>query len=317
MKRYALGIDGGGSKCDAVLLDETGAVVARGRGGPTHVYYDPPEVIAASYREAITQALAGLEGAEIWAAGHLPEGEPREAIAAANRLVRHVPATEVDSAYASAQEEWGLIVLSGTGSFIHGRTADGRDLHCGGIGPILDDYGSAHTIGLLGLRAAFASDWTPARHTSLDTAIPKALGVADRREVFRLVYITGLSRRQIAALARVVDAQAEAGDSVSVKCLQAAADELAEIALDVVRELGMSDLPFPAIRIGGVARGSRLWWERFRQRLAEEAPRMRPLLPRVSPAAGAALLALRQMGVAWTPELASRVAETERGDNPN
>jgi N-acetylglucosamine kinase-like BadF-type ATPase len=313
VNRYALGIDGGGSKCDAVLLDETGAAVRRGRGGPIHVYYDPPEVITASYVEAITQALLGTAGADIWVAGPLPEGAPREAVQAANRLARHIPATEVHSAFASAQEDWGLIVLAGTGSFVHGRTPDGRHLHCGGLGPILDDYGSAYTIGLLGLRAAFASDWAPARRTRLAAVIPQALGVADRREIFRLVYVRGIGRRQIAALAKVVNAEAEAGDAVSIRCIEAAADELAEIAVDVLRELHMCELSFPVIPIGGVARGSRLWWQRICQRLSEVAPGMRPVLPRVTPAAGAALVALKEMGVAWTPRLLARVAETEEG----
>jgi len=311
MKRYALGIDGGGSKCDALLLEESGAAVRRGRGGPIHVYYDPPEAITASYVEAVTQALAGMAGADIWVAGPLPEGPPREAIQTTNRLAQHIPATEVDSAFACAQRDWGLIVLAGTGSFVHGRTPDGRHLHCGGLGPILNDYGSAHTIGLLGLRAAFACDWAPARHTSLATAIPAALGVADRKEVFRLVYVRGISRREIAALARVVNAEAEGGDTVATRCIEAAADELAEIALDVVRELGMGDLSFPVIPIGGVARGSRLWWQQVCQRISQVASGMAPLLPSVTPAAGAALLALREMGVAWTSQLLTRVAETE------
>ena len=84
--RYALGIDGGGSKCDAALMAESGAVVSWGRGGATHIYYDPPEVISASYVEAITGALAELEGAEVWVAGPLPEGGPREALLAHNEL---------------------------------------------------------------------------------------------------------------------------------------------------------------------------------------------------------------------------------------
>ncbi len=307
MARYALGIDGGGSKCDALLVAEDGTAVGHGRGGPTHVYYDPPEVISASYVQAVEQALAGVEGAEVWSAGHLPEGAPREAIAARNRHVKHVHASEVDTGFASAQEEWGLIVLAGTGSFVHGRSPDGRDLHFGGTGPILNDYGSAYAIGLLGLRAAFASDWTAARRTSLAEAIPKALAVADRKAVFDLVYWQGIGRRQIAALARVVDEEAEAGDAVAASCLRRAADELAEVALDVIGELDMAQLAFPVIAIGSVARNCRRWWERVCERIAEAAPQMRPVAPAMPPAAGGALIALREMGVEWTEEVVARL----------
>ena len=317
MQRYALGIDGGGSKCDAAVLDEAGAVVGWGRGGPTHVYYDPPEVISASYTEAVSAALSGVQGAEVWAAGNLPEGAPREAVTAANRLAHHLPASEVDSAFASAQEGWGLIVLAGTGSFVHGRSPDGRDLHFGGLGPILDDYGSAYAIGLLGLRAAASSDWTEARRTSLAEALPRAMEREGLRGVFQRVYVEGITRREIAALSRVVDAEAERGDRVAARCLVRAADELADVALDVIAELGLGDPPLPVIAVGSVARGSRLWWERMCQRLSEAAPEMRAVLPAIRPATGAALLALRQMGVSWTPSVVARARETEGGARPD
>lgn len=312
MRRYGLGIDGGGSKCDAALLDESGAVVGWGRGGPVHVYYDPPEVIASSYSEAIAEALAGVTGGEIYVAGQLPSGPPREAVEQSNALARHLPASEVDTAFACAQEEWGLIVLSGTGSFVHARSADGRDVHFGGTGPVLNDYGSAYEIGLRGLRAAFASEWTAARRTSLADAMVRALGVSTLRDIFHLVYVKGFGRRQIAALAEVVDAEAEAGDRVAVECVHRAAEELAEIGCEAIEELGMGSLQFPAIAIGGVAQRSRLWWERMCDRLRERAPGVRPVIPPLPPAVGAALLALREMGVAWTAEVVGRATESYR-----
>jgi N-acetylglucosamine kinase-like BadF-type ATPase len=315
--RYALGIDGGGSKCDAVLVAETGAVAGWGRGGPTHVYYDSPEVVAASYREAIASALAGVVAAECWTAGYLPEGRFREVFPATGEAVHYLVTNEVETAFASAQEQWGLVVLSGTGSFVHSRRPDGRHLHWGGLGPVLNDYGSAYEIGLRGLRAAFASGWTESRRTSLAAALPRALGVADLRGVFRLVYVENMGRRQIAALARAVDREAEAGDRVAVECVRQSARELAGLAADQIGELGMRDLAIPVVPIGGVAQGSRIWWDEMRCRLAEAAPEMRPVWPRVQPAEGAALLALRQMGVDWEPGLVGRLVETGRAFRPS
>jgi N-acetylglucosamine kinase-like BadF-type ATPase len=317
MPRYALGIDGGGSKCDAVLMEESGAVIAWGRGGPTHVYYDPPEVISASYVEAVAGALREVQDADIWVAGHFPEGAPRDAVRAHNNLACHLEASEVDTAFASAQEEWGIIVLAGTGSFVHGRAPDGSDLHLGGRGPILNDYGSAYAIGLLGLRAAFASHWTEARRTSLAEAMPRALDVAGLDGVFDRVYIKGISRREIAALAKTVDAEASAGDRISIDCLHRAADELAELAIDVINELGLADLSFPAIRIGGVARHCRPWWDRVCHHLLAVAPDVRPVIPAVAPAVGAALLAMRHMGVPWTRDVIGRARETASRHAPD
>ena len=99
--RYALGIDGGGSKCDAVLMDETGLTVGWGRGGPVHTYYDPPEVIAASYAEAITGALRDVQDAELWVAGNMPPAASFQRIAPHSRIANLVPAGEIDTAFAS------------------------------------------------------------------------------------------------------------------------------------------------------------------------------------------------------------------------
>jgi len=311
--RYALGIDGGGSKCDAVLVDETGAVIGWVRGGPIHIFYDPPEVIAASFRDAVAGALAGRRVGELWVVGSTPRHEPaREVLQAAAEIVHYSDANEVDTAYASVQERWGLVVLSGTGSFVHGRSPEGRDLHWGGAGPVLNDYGSAYEIGLRGLRAAFASTWTESRRTSLAQAIPQALGVADLRKVFHLIYVENMNRRQIASLARAVNAEAEQGDRVARECVLRAADELATLAIDMIGELGLRESPVPVIPIGGVAQRCRLWWDRVCERIRAAAPDMTARLPRVQPAVGAALIGLQQMGVAWTPELVDRLAETEK-----
>ncbi len=310
--RYALGIDGGGSKCDAVLIDENGTVTGWGRGGPTHPFYDSPQTVAASYAEAVSRALDGLQQAEIWVGGHFPPGPVRDAIAAAGRIIGHRPAGEVEMAFASAQRQWGIIVLAGTGSFVFGRTAEGRTIHAGGLGPVLGDYGSAYSIGLLGLRAAFASRWAQARSTTLAQALPQALGADSLRAVFDIVYQEGLSRRQIASLARVVDQQARAGDRIAIMCLKTAADQLADIAVDVINELDMHDIDFPLIAVGSVAQCSHIWWEQVCRRLTAIAPGAFPIVPVIQPATAAALLALREMGLQWTPELIARITETQQ-----
>jgi len=311
--RYALGIDGGGSKCDAVLIDETGTTIGWGRGGPTHRWYDTPEVIAASFAEAVRGALRDIHGGRIWVAGYPPSDRVQQIINAAGGVVTIVDAGEVETAFASVQEDWGMVVLSGTGSFVHGRTPDGRSLHLGGLGPILGDYGSAYSIGLCGMRAAFVADWTKARRTSLAEMVPAALGVENLRGVFELTYgENALSRRQVAALAKIVDQEATKGDRIAIRCIHEAADELADIAVDVVNELGMAQLDFPVVAAGSVAQKSRVWWERVCSRIVAVAPNVQPIVPRVQPAVGAALLALRTMGVQWTPKLIDRIVETQR-----
>ncbi len=310
--RHILAVDGGGSKTDAVLLDETGTVLGWGRGGPVHGFYSTPEEVATSYLQAMTQALGDRQVGELMGIHGPPHGPAMDAVARQAERVEHLVCGEVDTAFASVRREWGMVTLSGTGSFVYGSTPDGQRRHFGGVGPILGDYGSAYQIGLYGLRAAFSSRWTEARRTSLETEVPKVYGLPDLRAVFNRVYGEGLSRREIAAAARTVDEQAEAGDRVATDCLRTAADELAALALDVIGELHMQELTFPMIAIGSVAQKSRLWWERLCERVLCVAPHAEPIIPPVRPVIGAALLGMKRLRIGWTPELVARIVETQR-----
>ena len=265
--RYALGVDGGGSKTDAVLMDETGCVVGWGRGGPAHSLYSSPEAVQQAYDEAVSQALAEAAGEGFWVSDRLRGNPVLDLVRARGPVLGFAASDEVDTAFASAQEEWGFMVLSGTGSRIQGRTRDGRRLHCGGLGPVLGDYGSAYEVGLHGIRAAFTSRWLRSRRTSLEQAIPSLYGVESLEAVFHKVYVSGISRREVAAAARMVDQHAEAGDEVARGCLTRAADELAGLLVDAIRELGMAELDFAMIGVGSVAQKSRIWWQRICERV--------------------------------------------------
>lgn len=308
---HALALDGGGSKCDAVVLDESGRVVGWGRGGSTHCYYVSPEAVRQSYQDALDQALGDLHSDGFWISTTVPPAVLRELVADHGPVLGVAPAGEVETGLATAQETWGMLILSGTGSFAHGRLPDGRSRHFGSMGPLLGDYGSAYAVGLYGLRAAFASRWTEARRTSLEQAIPPVYGLSNLKELFDLIYGPGLSRREIAMSARVVDEQAEAGDRVALAVLQGAADELARLALDVINELQMHDLAFPLIANGSVAQKSRLWWERLCERVLATAPQAQPLVPRIKPVIGGALLALQAMGIEWTEQLLETIEQTQ------
>lgn len=314
--RYALGVDGGGSKCDAVLIAEDGTVVGWGRGGPTHHWYNSAEVIAASFADAVSGALQGITGAQLWVAGHLHSHAAREALQAAGEVAGWVGGGEMNAAFACAGETWGMILLSGTGAFVHLRAPDGRTLHTGGLGPVLGDYGSGHEIGLKGLRAAFAAGGLESRATSLTAAVPAALGVETLKDVFKLVYEQrAMDRRRIASLARTVNEEAEAGDGIARRCIVEAADEQAQFAIEAIEQLDeggdLTSSALPVIASGSVAQNCRIWWDHICGRLREVVPHMRPIVPRVRPVIGAALLALQKMGVEPTPELVDRIVETQ------
>ncbi len=311
--QYVIGIDGGGSKCDAVRVDLTGQILGWGRGGQIQPYYDTSEAIHRSYLDALDGALGEVQGAQFVVASPSRRRQKWEQrIVQAGDILEIFAASEQKTALAAAGQEWGIVALAGTGSFVHGRSPDGeRRLHFGAMGPVLGDFGSGYEIGLAGLRAAFASHWTAARETSLAQVIPAALRQDDLHRVFHVIYMQGLERREIASLARVVNEQAEAGDRIAADILRQAADSLFALVRDMVHELGLADQEFPFVAAGSVATKSRLWWERMCERVAEIAPRARPIQPRLMMVVGAALLGLRKLGVAWTPQVLDNLERTQ------
>src|SRR2546429_3693818 len=55
--RYVLGFDGGGTKTECVLMDETGAILARSRSGASNAVNVGAEASAAALAEAGKEAL--------------------------------------------------------------------------------------------------------------------------------------------------------------------------------------------------------------------------------------------------------------------
>lgn len=305
--RYVLGLDGGGTKCDAVLMDESGEVLGWGRGGSTHGLYVGPEAVEASVRDAVLGAtgrgappIAGICGAGV-------HPKMSEWLDQPLSLEQFVPGGEVSVGFATAMTTHGVLVLSGTGSFVHGLTPDGRSLHLGGDGPIIGDEGSAHHIGTLGIRAAFRARYSARRATSLREAVPRALGVRNMHEVFNLLYIERVGRSTIASVARTVDEEAEQGDAVARGVILCAANELGELVREVIEELDMRESTASLVATGSVAQNSRLFWARLCEIAHEVAPGLQPVQPRLKPVMGACLLALQALGVAWEPALVDRI----------
>ena len=309
--RYVLGIDGGGSKCDAVIMDEQGTVLGWGRGGSTHGLYVGGDVAANSVRDSVLGALPNPVPKISRIAGHGPRGNLEEWLEQPVTRDMFVGVGEQSAGLATAFATHGLLVLSGTGSFVHGLTADGRSLHEGGNGAIIADEGSAHHIGILGIRAAFRSQYSNARQTSLAEVVPQAMGVASLREVFDMLYVDRIGRAEIAAVARTVDAEAEGGDRVAAGVLQRAAGELGELLVEVVHELEMEDSTDLMVATGTVAQNSRIFWERLSEIAHGVAPGLRPVQPKVRPVIGGCLLALRDLGVEWNDALMDRIIETQ------
>lgn len=301
-KRCILAVDTGGTKCDAALIRDDGIILNWGRCDRS----DPQSgaSVAGSGRSertvstAVTRAVDGIECGEIHAVGRL---YPSVLEALCQRCCGDItvqPVGEAQPSLALAGVDAGVVVLAGTGAFVYARTRDSRELFLDGIGPDLGDYGGAYYIGLRGLRAAAKSGWHPRHQTSLTEPIYRACNgkPGDTNGWSLWHYVSqGIDRSDIAALARIVDAEADAGDPIAVSIISDAASAIAETVRDLVDRLDLAHESYPMIGAGGVITHSTHYWRQVCEIVREFAPGLEPQVCDQPQVLGLALIALRKL----------------------
>lgn len=232
-----LGVDGGGTRSRALLVDAQGRELAAVEGPSGLVNSKDPAtaaaVVARLARKAAKTARVPLPLEGLWAglAGAGQEG-PRRAVEAAlvGAGVAHriSVGTDVEAARADAFGEGpGILLVAGTGSVAMAVDPRGGRITVGGWGSALDDEGSGYRIGLDGLRAVVRSADGRAPETSLGRALLQQTGVAAPPEL--VAWTAAAAKRDVAALAPTVMRAADAGDDAAARVVRKALDGLREL----------------------------------------------------------------------------------------
>jgi len=318
---YFLGIDGGGTRTTAWLVDEAGRVVARAAAGPSN----PLKVgFAAAQRELLRAARAALApvnrsrsrgisrqrkptarrtlsaaarndgGLDAVAAGLAGVDRPqvhrpllawlRRAIPARHHLLTVDAALALRAALGGAP---GIIVIAGTGSIAYGQDGRGRILRAGGWGIPFDDLGSGYDLGRKAVGAALQDYDGRGPHTLLTRRICRALGLQNITQVV----MKPLPQERIAALSPLVlDAARRGDDAARILCYQAGMD-LADLVLSLIRQFGWSKHRFRVFCSGGIFKSSEIIGATFKSYIRSAAPRAEVNLLRREPVEGALELA--------------------------
>lgn len=299
---YFLGFDGGGSKTECVLLDERGAIVGEGRGGPANPLRAGYDQAFASLRESAAQAIAaakiGSDEVTHVCAGLAGAGRKSVVRRVMVFLAQEFPAaltqvvTDCEVALeAAAGRGPGVVLIAGTGSVAYGRNAAGETARAGGYGPWIGDEGSAFEIGRRGVSAAVHARDSDAPATVLTQMIPAALNLPDWDDVV----LQGMKTPDevFPKIFPVVAEAAEKNDRAAKEILSESAARLGRLAAGVIRRLGMSGEEFPLVKCGGVFGRSQAFDEHVDSALFVAAPKAKLSRLEISAAAGAARMAAR------------------------
>jgi N-acetylglucosamine kinase-like BadF-type ATPase len=205
-----IGIDGGGTKTELILLDSAGAELARHRAPGCNPSQVGPEkaraILAAALSGLMAQHAGPVSHALFCMAGNRAFWrETADALAGfgqINTTDDSVPVLELATAGAP-----GLVLHAGTGSFVAARAPDGTVHYTGGLGWKFGDPGSGFDIGrrALGLALLELQAATPAsRLSALAEALRAHTGLVDYPANSRFFYSDAEANARIAAFAPLV-----------------------------------------------------------------------------------------------------------------
>ncbi|HXM34827.1 MAG TPA: BadF/BadG/BcrA/BcrD ATPase family protein, partial [Pyrinomonadaceae bacterium] len=164
-----VGVDGGGTKTHAVVVDDSDQVLGECTTGPSNPLRVGITSAAAAIREAVERACniaqvrrTDIIAAEVGLAGtRRKELRARMEDALKNLDIREIEVvSDADIAlFGTSGGEPGVVVIAGTGSISCGINARGRRVCAGGWGPVAGDEGGGAWIARRALRAiAHATD---------------------------------------------------------------------------------------------------------------------------------------------------------------
>lgn len=256
---YKIGVDGGGTKTECILVDTDGGVVARHLApgcNPSVVGPDQARLVITDSLCQLVQSVFGdapppIASTHIYAAGS--RGFWRETAASLSDFGAVLTADDSEPVLELATGgAAGLVLHGGTGSFVAARTADGSLHYAGGIGWRFGDPGSGYDVGRRAVSRALLEfqGWAPPSrlgpavrmHTQLDAS-------ADAATITRFFYQHPDPNRQIAGLAPVILRLASEGDPTAHQLVVDSAGELLMLATRVAAKLFPST-PFDTLPAG-------------------------------------------------------------------
>lgn len=239
-EQFVIGMDGGGTTTNVIVAKTDGSVVKSFQIGSLNINGQARETTETTIKtglEEITKLNLELKdcvGICIGAAG-TSNADTQNVI---TQILRNNGVTGVikivgdhETALAGALDgTCGVILIAGTGSICFGVTENGKEYRAGGFGHLIDDAGSAYAIGRDILKAIVRDYDGRGVSTVLTKKTFAQLQCNTVEELITWVYSQNRNKKEIAALAVLLEEGILEGDKVSNAILRDTVMELIELA---------------------------------------------------------------------------------------
>ncbi len=265
-----IGLDIGGTKTRGVRFED-GEAVADESAGSSNVQNVSRDEAATNLADLFAR-IGGGQIAQVFAgAGGIDTADDAAALAAL--IEPHAPGARITVVHdsrlllAAGRSRTGVAVIAGTGSAAWGRNAEGAEARAGGWGYLLGDEGSGYWLGREAVRHSLRRMNQGLPVDELTAALLEGCGVDDPNRLIALFHSPETGRRFWAQQARLVVEAAAAGHFVSQELLDQAGKDLAALASQALRKLGIAG---PAILGSGLGMNVVPIQESFRRHLAAD-----------------------------------------------
>lgn len=264
-----IGLDIGGTKTRGVRFHH-GSPIRDESAGSSNVQNVSREVAAANLAELFGKIGGGHIDQVYAGAGGIDTDEDAQALA--DLIAPHAPGARITVVHdsrlllAAGGASTGVAVIAGTGSAAWGRNDAGEEARAGGWGYLLGDEGSGYWLGREAVRHSLRRMNQGLEADQLSRALLDSVGVEEPGKLIALFHSPDTGRRYWAQQARLVVEAADAGDEVSAALVEQAGRDLADLAEQAVRQLGLDG---PVILGSGLGMNVPRLQEAFKAKLAE------------------------------------------------
>jgi len=301
LRELVAGVDGGGTRTRAVVLDGH-RVVGEGEAGPSNPLRVGVSNGVTAIREAIDRACSAalIHRDDLVAVGVGLAGVRRKDIRTRMHdvLVETLGVTNIElvsdgdiALYGATDGKPGVVIISGTGSISVGVNRQGKRVYAGGWGPVAGDEGSGSWIARRALQTVARATDGRGPQTSLTEAACEYFQVSAPEDLSTAIYAPTITNDRIAGFSRSVIATANAGDEVALEILDEAGKELGKAAVAVIRKLKMEQDRFQVAFVGGVFAAGELIVAPLREQVMRVARKAFIGQPTFSPTVAAARMA--------------------------
>ena len=241
--QYIIGVDGGGTKTEAIAYDLDGREISRGYAGLGNILIDKDTAlknIELSILEC-TEKLKlddcvylclGLAGCE---AGDNKVIIQQYLKGRFNCPIKVINDGEI-ALSALLKGNDGIMTIAGTGSITIGKY-NGKEVRVGGWGHLIGDQGSGYFIVMAAIKIIFTEHDLGLTDSMLTKEIFRATNCENRKQLLQFVYNS--NKGEIAALVPVILKMCENGDNTCTQILKDAGVDLAKNTIRAIKLLGV------------------------------------------------------------------------------